>query len=168
MRRPTIGIEKPQIGLCGGIVVILGLAPPLNRIALDHDACASAVGDRPPCGGAVSTGRFFMNGTNLLRWIIAFKALKAVTLTMLGIVLLTTHHPDPVDLFVRIALAVHLPLTSRLLDRVLAFLADLTISRQTALGWTAFGYASLMGTEGITLYLANRGRAGSRSSPPVP
>jgi uncharacterized membrane protein (DUF2068 family) len=90
---------------------------------------------------------------NLLRWIIAFKALKAVTLTVLGIVLLTTRHSDPVDFFVRIALAVHLPLTSRLLDRVLAFLANLTISRQTALAWTAFGYASLMGTEGIALYL---------------
>jgi uncharacterized membrane protein (DUF2068 family) len=90
---------------------------------------------------------------NLLRWIIAFKALKAVTLTVLGIVLLTTRHSDPVDLFVRIALAVHLPLTSRLLDRVLVLLANLTISRQTALAWTAFAYASLMGTEGIALYL---------------
>lgn len=95
-----------------------------------------------------------MNDTTLLRWIIAFKALKAVTLTVLGVVLLTTRHSDPVDLFVRTALAVHLPLTSRLLDRVLAFLANLTISRQTALAWTAFAYAALMGTEGIALYLA--------------
>ena len=101
----------------------------------------------------MSTQRFFMNDTTVLRWIIAFKALKAITLTVLGVVLLTTRRSDPVDLFVRIALAVHLPLTSRLLERVLAFLANLTISRQTALAWTAFGYASLMGTEGIALYL---------------
>lgn len=89
----------------------------------------------------------------MLAWIIAFKAFKAVTLTVLGIVLLTTRHSDPVDLFVRLALAVHIPLTSRLLDRVLEFLANLTVTRQTALAVTAFGYALLMGTEGIALYL---------------
>jgi uncharacterized membrane protein (DUF2068 family) len=91
--------------------------------------------------------------SGLLRWIIAFKAAKAVTLTALGIALITTRHSDPVDLFVRLALAVHLPLTSRLLDRMLASLADLTITRQTALALTAFGYAILMGTEGIALSL---------------
>jgi uncharacterized membrane protein (DUF2068 family) len=91
--------------------------------------------------------------SGLLPWIIAFKAVKAVTLTALGIALLTTRHSDPVDLLVRLALAVHLPLTSRLLDRVLASLANLTITRQTALGLTAFGYAALMGSEGIALYL---------------
>ena len=47
----------------------------------------------------------------------------------------------------------HLPLTSRLLDRGLAFLANLTITRQTALALTAFGYALLMGAEGSALYL---------------
>jgi len=87
-----------------------------------------------------------------LSWIIAFKAFKALALTVLGIALLTTRHADPVDLLIRFALAVHLPLTSRLLDRVLTFFANLTVSRQTALAVSAFAYAMLMGTEGVALY----------------
>ena len=87
-----------------------------------------------------------------LSWIIAFKAFKAVTLTALGIALLTTRRADPVDLLVRFALAVHIPLTSRLLDRALTFLANLSVSRQTALAITAFGYALLMSVEGVALY----------------
>ena len=46
-----------------------------------------------------------------------------------------------------------MPLTSRLLNRVLTLLAGLTMTRQTALAASAFGYALLMGTEGIALYL---------------
>ncbi len=87
-----------------------------------------------------------------LVWIIAFKAFKAVTLTALGIALLTTRHFDPVDLFVRFAGAIHLPLTTRLVDRILAFLADLTVSRQTALAIAAFAYALLMSAEAVALY----------------
>jgi uncharacterized membrane protein (DUF2068 family) len=89
----------------------------------------------------------------VLGWIVAFKAFKAITLTALGFVLITTRHSDPLDLFVRLALAVHLPLSSRLLERLLAFISGLTITRQTALAMTAFGYAALMGSEGIALYL---------------
>ena len=89
----------------------------------------------------------------VLGWIIAFKAFKAITLTALGVVLITIRHSDPLDLFVRLALAVHLPLSSRLLERLLAFISGLTITRQTALAMTAFGYAALMGSEGIALYL---------------
>jgi len=44
-------------------------------------------------------------------------------------------------------------LTSRLFERVLAFLADLTITRRTALAMSAFAYATLMATEGVALYL---------------
>jgi len=87
-----------------------------------------------------------------LSWIIAFKAFKAVALTALGVALLTTRRADPVDLLVRFALAVHLPLTSRLLGRVLDFLANLTVSRQTALAISAFAYALLMGAEGVALH----------------
>src|SRR5262249_55648671 len=87
-----------------------------------------------------------------LSWIIAFKAFKALSLAVLGVALLTTRRADPVDLLIRFALAVHLPLTSRLLDRVLTFLANLTVSRQTALALSAFAYALLMGTEGVALY----------------
>jgi uncharacterized membrane protein (DUF2068 family) len=92
----------------------------------------------------------------MLGWIIAFKAFKSLTLTALGVTLLATRHADPVDLLTRLALAVHLPLTSRLLDRVLSFMLNLTVAKQTALAVTAFGYAVLMGTEGIALYLRKR------------
>jgi uncharacterized membrane protein (DUF2068 family) len=90
---------------------------------------------------------------SLLPWIVAFKAVKATTLTSLGIALLVTRHADPVDLFLRLALAVHLPVTSRAFDRAFVFATHLTIGRQTALGITAFGYAVLMGSEGVGLYL---------------
>lgn len=89
----------------------------------------------------------------VLRWFIAFKALKAIALTALAVVLLTTRHADPVDLFIRLALALHLPLTSRLLARAVALLSNLTITRQTALAITAFGYGLLMATEGVALYM---------------
>ena len=89
---------------------------------------------------------------SLLSWIIAFKAFKSVTLTALGIVLLTTRHTDPVDVLMRFAIAVHLPLTSRLFDRALALVNSLTITRPIALAITAFGYAALMGMEGVALY----------------
>jgi uncharacterized membrane protein (DUF2068 family) len=88
----------------------------------------------------------------VLSWIIAFKAFKAVALSALGVALLTTRHSDPVDLLMRFALRIHLPLTSRLLGRALDFLANLTVSRQTALAITAFGYALLMGLEGVALH----------------
>jgi uncharacterized membrane protein (DUF2068 family) len=91
--------------------------------------------------------------TSVLRWIIAFKAFKATTLTALGIALLTTRHTDPVDLLFRLALAIHLPLTSELLDRALNFVLGLTVGKQTALALTAFFYAALMATEGIGLAL---------------
>jgi uncharacterized membrane protein (DUF2068 family) len=89
----------------------------------------------------------------ILRWIIAFKAAKATALTALGVALLTTRRSDPVDLVIRVALAVHLPITSRWLDRAMAVLSNLTIPKQTTLALTAFGYAILMGTEGAALYL---------------
>lgn len=89
----------------------------------------------------------------MLAWIIAFKAFKALTLTALGVGLLTTRHSDSVNLAMRLALALHVPVTSRLLNRVLAFLAGLTMTRQASLAATAFGYALLMGTEGVALYL---------------
>ncbi len=89
----------------------------------------------------------------LLGWIVAFKAFKSATLTTLGVALLFTRHADPVDVLVRAALAVHLPLTSRLLDRALDAAMNLTVRRQTTMAITAFAYAALMGAEGVTLYL---------------
>jgi uncharacterized membrane protein (DUF2068 family) len=89
----------------------------------------------------------------LLPWIIAFKAVKAVTLTALGIALLVTRRSDPLETAIHAVMTLHLPLSSRLVTRVLAFVANLTIRRQTALAITAFAYAGLMGTEGTALYL---------------
>jgi uncharacterized membrane protein (DUF2068 family) len=91
--------------------------------------------------------------SGILLWIIAFKASKATALTALGVALLSTRRSDPVDLVIRLALAVHLPLTSRLLDRAISVLSNLTIDKQTTLALTAFGYAILMATEGVALYL---------------
>jgi uncharacterized membrane protein (DUF2068 family) len=88
-----------------------------------------------------------------LTWIIAFKAVKTIALTAVGVVLLTVRHADPVDVILRLALDVHLPLTSRFLNRLLLLVSDLTVSRETALAITAFAYALLMGTEGVSLYL---------------
>jgi uncharacterized membrane protein (DUF2068 family) len=87
----------------------------------------------------------------LLVWIIAFKALKAVVLTALGIALLTTRHSAPVALLMRLALTLHLPASSRLLDRATAALSTLTVSQQSTLAVTAFAYAILMAAEGAAL-----------------
>jgi uncharacterized membrane protein (DUF2068 family) len=94
-----------------------------------------------------------MKPRSLLAWIIAFKAFKAITLTALGISLLVTRHADPVDVLMRLAVTIHLPLTSRVFQRVLLLVGNLTITKATALSLTAFGYAALMGTEGVALYL---------------
>ncbi len=94
-----------------------------------------------------------VNGPSALWWIIGFKAFKATTLTLAGVALLATRHRDPVDLVVRVALAVHLPLTSTLLGKALTFALGLSIRKQVALGITALGYAALMGGEGFALYL---------------
>jgi uncharacterized membrane protein (DUF2068 family) len=94
-----------------------------------------------------------MRSRSLLPWIIAFKAFKAITLTALGIALLVTRHADPVDVLLGVASTIHLPVTSRLFQRLLLLVADLSISKETAVALTAFAYAILMGTEGVALYL---------------
>jgi len=91
--------------------------------------------------------------SSLLAWIIVFKALKTTMLIALGIALLATRHDDPVDLLMRGALAIHLPVTSTLFDRALRVALNWSVGKQIALAITAFGYAILMGSEGIALYL---------------
>jgi uncharacterized membrane protein (DUF2068 family) len=88
----------------------------------------------------------------LLPWIVAFKAFKTLALTALGVILLAARHADPAHVLTRIALAVHLPLTSSVFERALRFAADLTVRKEEALAITAFSYAALMGTEGVGLY----------------
>jgi uncharacterized membrane protein (DUF2068 family) len=91
-----------------------------------------------------------------LPWIVAFKAVKALALTALGVILLAARHADAVDVLTRVALAVHLPLTSSVFERALRFAVGLTVRQEEALAITAFGYAALMGTEGVGLYLRKR------------
>jgi len=69
---------------------------------------------------------------SLLPWIVAFKALKAILLTALGVAALSTIHRDPVDVVVRVALAVHLPVTSRLFDRAVTLALRATPKREIA------------------------------------
>ena len=90
---------------------------------------------------------------SLLPWIVAFKAIKATILTALGAILLWAIHRDPIDSVVQIAMAVHLPLTSRVVDRALTFALRATPRKEEALAAAAFGYAFLMASEGIGLYL---------------
>jgi len=91
--------------------------------------------------------------SGLLPWIIAFKAFKAITLTALGVTLVAARYANPALVLMSLAVAVHLPLTSRLFQRLLQSASSLTITKETALAMTAFGYAALMGTEGIALHL---------------
>ena len=93
-----------------------------------------------------------MHRDTLLKWIIAFKALKTALLASLGVTLLVTRHRDPSDLLMRVAMTLHLPVTSHLVQRALAVAANLTVHRREALAATAFGYAMLLGTEGVGLH----------------
>jgi uncharacterized membrane protein (DUF2068 family) len=93
---------------------------------------------------------------SLLPWIVAFKAVKTTLLAALGIALLVSLHSDPVDLVVRVAKAIHLPLTSRLFDRAIDLAFHVTQKQEVGLAVTAFAYAVLMGTEGVGLYLRRR------------
>jgi uncharacterized membrane protein (DUF2068 family) len=93
---------------------------------------------------------------SLLPWIVAFKAVKATILATLGATLLVAVHLDPIDFVVQIAMAVHLPLTSRLVDRALTLAFRATPRKEEALAAAAFGYAILMATEGVGLYLRRR------------
>jgi len=89
--------------------------------------------------------------SRLLPWIVALKIGKAVLLMSLGVVLLIYARRDPVDLLINVAMAVHLPSTSRIFERALAFATGLTVGREIALALTAFVYAALLGTEAAGL-----------------
>jgi uncharacterized membrane protein (DUF2068 family) len=95
-------------------------------------------------------------GGSLLPWIVLFKAVKASLLTALGVTLLFAIHGDPVDVIARIAELVHLPVSSRLFDRAMNLAIHATPRKEVGLAVTAFGYAALMGTEGVGLYLRRR------------
>src|SRR5262245_372779 len=94
--------------------------------------------------------------TSLLPWIVAFKAVKAALLVALGTTLLLAVRRDPLDLILQIALAVHLPLTSRVFDWLLTLAVQATPTKEAVLAVTAFGYAALMAAEGVGFYLRLR------------
>src|SRR5512138_1630248 len=118
---------------------------------------SSPIATVPPAPGARpgqrASGTMDAVRRGALPWIIGFKAVKTLALAALGVTLLAARQQDPVSVLIRIALAVHLPFTSSVFERALRFAANLTVSRETALALTAFGYAALMGTEGVGLYL---------------
>jgi uncharacterized membrane protein (DUF2068 family) len=89
---------------------------------------------------------------SLLPWIVAFKAFKATLLTALGVTVLSAIHRDPVHLVVQIAQAVHLPVASRLFDRAVTLALRATPKKEVAVAATAFGYAFVLGMEGVGLY----------------
>ncbi len=91
--------------------------------------------------------------SGLIPWIIAFKGFKAIALTALGVAFVAARGSDPALVLVSLADDLHVPLTSRLFERLLQSAGSLTIKKETALALTAFGYAALMGTEGVALYL---------------
>jgi uncharacterized membrane protein (DUF2068 family) len=94
--------------------------------------------------------------SSLLPWIVAFKAVKTIALTTLGTILLFAVHRSAVDLLVQMFQAVHLPLSSRLFDHAYELALRATPKKEVGLAVTAFGYAVLMGTEGVGLYLRRR------------
>src|SRR5690349_17187441 len=89
----------------------------------------------------------------LVRWIIAFKAVKSLLLLTLGVTLLVTVGHDPVDVALRAAYAVHLPATSAMFDRLLRLASRATPRKEVAGAIVAFAYSGLMGGEGIALHL---------------
>ena len=91
--------------------------------------------------------------SSLLPWIVAFKAVKTIALTALGLTLLFGVHRDPVEVVMRIAQAVHLPVTSRLFDLLVTFAINATRRKELTLAITALGYAVVIAVEGVGLHL---------------
>jgi uncharacterized membrane protein (DUF2068 family) len=91
--------------------------------------------------------------SSLLPWIVGFKAVKAIALMALGLTLLFGSHRDPVEMVMRIAQAVHLPVTSRLFDLLLTFAVEATPQKELTLAISALGYAVVIAAEGVGLHL---------------
>jgi len=91
--------------------------------------------------------------SSLLPWIVAFKAVKTIALTALALTLLFGVHRDPVEMAVRIAQAVHLPVTSRLFDLLFTFAVNATPQKELTVAITALAYAIVIAVEGIGLHL---------------
>jgi uncharacterized membrane protein (DUF2068 family) len=87
-----------------------------------------------------------------LAWIVAFKILKCLALVAIGVVLLVTRRTLPAnDLLGEVARWLHLPLTSRVLQRALMSAASLTPQREALVACTALAYGGLFATEAVGL-----------------
>jgi uncharacterized membrane protein (DUF2068 family) len=87
----------------------------------------------------------------LLWWIIAFKVVKAVSLFALGAALLRSRHMPPDALLLEVARTLHVPLSSRILQRAMAAAVSLRPRRELLLAFAAFAYGLLFTVEGIGL-----------------
>jgi uncharacterized membrane protein (DUF2068 family) len=86
-----------------------------------------------------------------LWWIIAFKVVKALSLFALGAALLSTRHMPAEALLVEVARTLHVPLTSRMLQRAMAAATSLSPRRELLLAVAAFAYGLLFAVEGVGL-----------------
>jgi uncharacterized membrane protein (DUF2068 family) len=122
--------------------------------ALSRESTRARTGVRAERGAreAVYHSTPMRSRDTVLKWIIAFKVVKTASLASLGIALLVTRRRDPTDVLLRTAMMLHLPVTSRLMQRALEVAANLSIHRREALALTAFAYAALLGTEGVGLH----------------
>jgi uncharacterized membrane protein (DUF2068 family) len=93
-------------------------------------------------------------GSQPLAWIIAFKVVKGLALVVIGVLLLATRRMiPPDDLLGEVARWLHVPLTSRLLQRAMFHAASLTPQREAVVAWTALAYGGLFGTEAAGLFM---------------
>ena len=87
----------------------------------------------------------------LLWWIVAFKVLKAGSLVAIGATMLATRRMPAETLLTKIALVLHVPFSSRILQRALSVAISLTPRREIVLGLTALAYGGLFAAEGMGL-----------------
>jgi len=89
---------------------------------------------------------------SLLPWIVAFKAFKTVLLLALGVVLLLSLEHNPINLVWQMADAVNAPTDSRLFVAALSLAFRATPQKDLGFAIAAFGYAIVIGIEGVGLY----------------
>ena len=90
----------------------------------------------------------------LLVWIISFKVLKGSALIALGLVLLATRKTIPADdLLGGVAQSLHVPFTSRLLERAMRAAVWLTPQREAIAACTALAYGGLFWVEAVGLWM---------------
>ena len=86
-----------------------------------------------------------------LWWIVGLKLLKAGALVAIGVGLLIARRLPAEAVLTHVAVALHVPATSRVLMRAMSFATTLTPGREVALGLTALAYAGLFVAEGVGL-----------------